>query len=456
MVSGLREAEFDHIYPAGPTLFDRFLTYLDSIGVRETLEAFPDPRKRRSIPVRFLAQVLLVRPLLAVSSLAQLGPALSASPPVLHLLGFNAHQIEKGFRTNARQRPFDEETLANFAAEIRPEHCLAHCQAVLAKLIAAHPERFGGATVIVDSKGIYAPAGKANPKGERLPEVKLKACTLSLLTEGQALPLVWLLAEETEGEVTLGKALLEAVLSTLLEAGVSDLLLDAGYLDGAWLARLRREGLRVCIKVRQTMALYADALGAAWVPDVLRPRDPSPFVDAPPPKLKGKARPRRQVRLVTGLESWESAAEPLDALVIRDTYPDGEIREAVVACLGNTETDPLALLAHWRSRWSIEEFFMEADRYQKLGRLFPCRPGLARTWVHFAFLVHTLLWLFDHYVPEVPLPEPQAGGLLAISGPHFALLSLGRLLQIVFDHTEAWKAKRHQVLSRLGVEEAPP
>ena len=61
--------------------------------MRETLDLFPDPRTRRSIPVRFFAQVLLLRPLFAVSSLAQLGPVLSASPPILHLLGFNAHQI---------------------------------------------------------------------------------------------------------------------------------------------------------------------------------------------------------------------------------------------------------------------------------------------------------------------------------------------------------------------------
>ena len=160
--------------------------------------------------------------------------------------------------------------------------------------------------------------------------------------------------------------------------------------------------------------------------------------------------------LVRDLETWESAGEPLDALVIRDTYPDGEVKAAVVACFGNTETDPGKLLGHWGGRWSIEEFFMKADRYDKLGRLFPCREGFARAWVHFAFLLYTLLWLFDHYQPEVPLPEPETGGLLVIRGPHYALISLGRILQIVFDHTEAWKAKRRHVLSRLGVSELPP
>ena len=43
-LEGLREAEFDPIYPSSPALFDRFLAYLDEVGVRQTLEGFPDPR----------------------------------------------------------------------------------------------------------------------------------------------------------------------------------------------------------------------------------------------------------------------------------------------------------------------------------------------------------------------------------------------------------------------------
>ena len=83
-----------------------------------------------------------------------------ASPPVLHLLGFNAHQtcgersrtIEHGFRANANRRPLDEETPANFAAGIGAADCVSHGLKVLAKLIAAHPQRFTGATVTVDSR----------------------------------------------------------------------------------------------------------------------------------------------------------------------------------------------------------------------------------------------------------------------------------------------------------------
>ncbi len=457
ILAGLREGEFEHIYPASPTLFDRFLSYLDHVGVRATLDTFPDHRQRRSIPVRLLAQTLLVRPLCAVSSLAQLGPVLSASPEVLHLLGFNAQQIAHGFRANARQRPFDEETLANFAATVTASDCLDHGLVVLPRLLAAHPQYFQGATLIVDSKGVYAPAGKANAKGERLKAVSLKVCTLSVVVEGEAVPLGWLFAPQEEGEVPLGKTLLAAALPLLVPAGVSTLLLDAGYLDGAWLAGLHRQwGLRVGVRMREDLRLHAAAFGELERQELRRPRPPSPWREAPPPKRKGKPQPRRQVALGRNLEQWESAGEPVDVLALRDTYPDGEVHEWAVAFFGNTEEDPLALLGEWRQRWAIEEFFMVADRYRQLGRLFPCREGFARAWVHFAFLAHLLLWCFDHYQPEEPLPEPTAGGLLVIRGPYYAIISVGRLLQIVLDHHEAWQSKRAQVLARLGLNDASP
>jgi hypothetical protein len=44
ILEGLREGEFEHIYPASPTLSDRFLSYLDHLGVREMLDTFPDHR----------------------------------------------------------------------------------------------------------------------------------------------------------------------------------------------------------------------------------------------------------------------------------------------------------------------------------------------------------------------------------------------------------------------------
>lgn len=458
ILEGLRQAEFDHIYPANPTLFDRFLAYLGEVGVRETLDRFPDPRQRRSIPVRLLAQVLLVRPLFAVSSLAQLGPVLSADPAVLQLLGFNAHQIEHGFRANANRRPFDEETLADFAARILPEHCLEHSLGVLGKLVAFHPELFAGAALQMDCKTVYAPAGKTSRAGERLPAVSLKVCVLSVLTDGQALPLAWLFGGEHEADQTLGKALLEQVLPLLAPAGVQEVVMDAGFIDGAWLHSLHeRWGLQLTLRVREDMDLFADALGQTRRRPVLPGETAPQWIDAPLPKIKKGRRPiRRRVMLCSQLESWQSLGLGADALVVEDRFADGQVRHMVIACIGNTQSDPLALLARWRARWAIEELFMVFDRWQGLGRLFPCREGFARTWVHFAFLAYSLLFLFDRWAKDHPIVLQATRELLVIRGGCYALIALGQFAAILLDYHDVWQSRRAEVMRKLNFQDHPP
>jgi hypothetical protein len=457
ILEGLRQGEFDHIYAANPTLFDRFLAYLGEAGVRETLDQFPDPRQRRSIPVRFLTQTLLVRPLFAVSSLAQLGPVLSTNAAVLRLLGFNAQQIEHGFRANAQRRPFDEETLADFAARIDPHHCLQHTKAVLKKLIVFHPEVFARATLLMDCKAVYAPAGKVSRLGGQLAAVALKVCVLSLWLEGEALPIAWLFGGEHEADQVLGKALLDEVLPALVEAGAQELVMDAGFLNGEWLRELhQRHGLAILLRVRENMELFADALGQTRGRPVLPGETPPHWTQAPLPKIKKGRKPRaRRVMLCRQLESWQSLGMPADALVVEDRFADGEIRHFVVACIGAKETDPLRPLARWRARWAIEELFMVADRYQGLGRLFPCREGFARSWVHFAFLAYSLLFLFDLWAKDNPGELAETRELLVIRGGNYGLIGLGDFAIILLDYHDAWQSKRSQIMAKLNFRRPP-
>jgi len=456
ILEGLRQAEFDHIYPANPTLFDRFLAYLGEAGVRETLDQFPDPRQRRSIPVRFLTQTLLVRPLFGVSSLAQLGPVLSTNAAVLQLLGFNAQQIEHGFRANAQRRPFDEEILADFAARIEPAHCLTHTKAVLEQLLAFHPELFAQATLLMDCKAVYAPAGKATRSGQ-LPAVALKVCVLSLWLAGEALPIAWLFGGEHEADQVLGKALLEEVLPLLGEAGAQELVMDAGFLDGVWLRALHQQhGLAMLLRVRENMDLFADALGQTRGRPVLPGERAPQWTKAPLPKIKKSRRPSsRRVMRCAQLESWQSLGMPADALVVEDRFSDGELRHFVVACIGADEPDPLKLLARWRARWAIEELFMVADRYQKLGRLFPCREGFARTWVHFAFLAYTLLFLFARWAQDHPGELAATRELLVIRGGNYGLIGPGDFAVILLDHHDVWQSKRSEVMAKLNFSRPP-
>jgi len=410
ILEGLRQAEFDHIYPANPTLLDRFLVYLGEAGVRETRDQFPDPRQRRSIPVRFLTQTLLVRPLFAVSSLAQLGPVLSTNSAVLHLLGFNAHQIEHGFRANAQRRPFGEEILADFAARIEPAHCLEHTKAVLGKLIAFHPELFAQATLLMDCKAVYAPAGKATRTGQ-LPAVALKVCVVSLWLEGKALPIAWPFGRGHKADQVLGKAMLEEVLPLLVEAGAQELVMDAGFLDGEWLRALhQRHGLAILLRVRENMDLFADALGQTRGRPVLPGETVPQWTEAPLPDIKKSRRPiSRRVLLCSQLESWQSLGMPADALVVEDRLADGEIRHFVVA----------------------------------------------RTWVHFAFLAYTLLFLFGRWAKDHPGELAATRELLVIRGGNYGLIGPGDFADILLDHHDVWQSKRSEVMAKLNYRRPP-
>jgi hypothetical protein len=162
-----------------------------------------------------------------------------------------------------------------------------------------------------------------------------------VLTDRQALPLAWLFGGEHASDIALGKALLKQVLPVLAPAGVQEVVMDAGFIDGVWLRRLQ-----LTLRVREDMDLFADALGQTRCRPVLPGETAPQWVDAPQPKIKKGRRPmRRRVMQCSQLESWQSLGLGADALVVEDRFPDGEVRYFVVACIGNSESDPLALLA---------------------------------------------------------------------------------------------------------------
>jgi hypothetical protein len=255
----------------------------------------------------------------------------------------------------------------------------------------------------------------------------------------------------------LAKELLKAALPLLAPAGVSRLVLDGGFIDGAWLSQLHTEyGLEICLRVREDMTFFADAVGQTRLRPVLPGESPPPWVEAPLPKIKSGRRPlQRRVMLCPELTSWSQLGRPAEALVIEDRFPEGELRHLVIACIGAAPSDPLTRLAQWRSRWAIEETFMVFDRWQGLGRLFPCREGFARAWVHFSFLAYTLLFLFDRWAQDHPSPLAPTQELLAIRGGNYALIGLGDFTLILIDYHSVWQARRAEVLAKLNFRSPP-
>lgn len=443
VLAALQRGECEGILPAAEEFLDEFAEFCLEIGLPGLLDQLPDPRARRSIPACFFGNLLLHKALLRIPSLKQATRVLFRSPAVLRRLGFNWRQSHEGFYANAGVKPFNEEALADFFAALAPEQLWEYQLAVLPQLLAACPELLGAGTLVLDSITVTVPAGHRGRAG-----AQYKACVLSAGGQGQLFPLLCLFAPSTVNDLTLGKQVLAAALPRL-PARPRRLLVDRGFLDGAWLGELAAQGLAVVMGVRSDMHIYEDLIGLSRLPGTRWER-------VSPPKLRGQPRPQRYVTGVTEVASWESCPVPLTGAVIRDEFPDGTRRYQVVV---STEVASAPALHTWaRKRWQIEEAFMALTRYWNLDELGSCRPGVYLAQVYFTFLAYALLGAFVAREGELagpPAPALPGRELVIYWGPYYAILLPSELFTLVFDNLPAWQANRGRWLEALRYCEGP-
>ena len=143
VVAALKGGKCDGILPAARGFLDGFAEFLLDAQVLVVFEGFPDRRARRSIPIFFFCNSLVYRPLFQLLRLSHIGQVLFRSPYVLRQMGFNAQQIEAGFyQTEAGQRPFDEEAIAECFARSKGEDFLENQKAMLRQLVSYFPGQF--------------------------------------------------------------------------------------------------------------------------------------------------------------------------------------------------------------------------------------------------------------------------------------------------------------------------
>jgi hypothetical protein len=452
VIAALQRGECDGLVPAAGEFMDGFAQFLNDCGVLPFFERFPDGRERRSIGPEFFCNVLLHKALFRLPSLAQIGSVLFRCPDVLRLLGFNLRQVNEGFYQGTGQRPFDPEALADFFDLLEPAQLEQHQLELSAHLVRRCPELSESGTAVLDATTITVPRGhRKRPGGQ------LKACVLSLRAAGRVLPLLWDFTRRgpgEDGDLTQGKQLLAAAQEAWPAGVIQRILVDRGFVDGAWISQLKAAGIDTVIGLRSDMDLYEDMLGLTRLED-------AKWLPAPSPKLHGKPRPQRHLCHVMDLETWSACTVPLQGIVIRDAYPD----RVQYQCLVTTDQQmtPQELHANSRDRWGIEECFMDLTRYWGLDDLGSCRLPVATAQIHFIFLAYALLHLFAHqeaeaHKPLLPSPALPLPGreITAYWQDHYAILLLSELLTIVLDHHQAWLANRDQLLDALRFCEGLP
>jgi len=382
VLAALERGESDGILPAASSAMDRFAKLLNSSGILRVLGGFADYRSRESIPAFLFCNLLLHKAIFRLESLSRIGPFLFSSPDVLRMLGFNMRQIQDGFYSGSEERPLNVESVGDFFAACRLEDFQANQEEVLGLLIQQYPELFLEMSLVMDCIDVRIPAGARGRK-----EAHLDLCVVCLLTEEECLPVLWSIVDaDKKADITQGKALVERLLSVVGKK-VKRLIVDRGFLSGKWVAGLKRKGIDTVIGLKTDMDLYTDMLS-------LVTEEGTVWLSAQLPKYgAGKPAPtERHIAYVSDLETWDSCDVPLAGIVIRDTYPDKVVYQCVVTT--DLEAEPEQIHEWIRSRWQIEETFMQTSRYGGLNDIGSCRKTVGAAIAHFVLLAYTLIRLF--------------------------------------------------------------
>jgi hypothetical protein len=450
VIAALEAGQCDGILPAARSFLDGFAEFCLQAKVLEAFANFPDRRARRSIPMFFFCNTLVYRPLWRLPRLQPIQRTLFRSPYILRQVGFNARQIEAGFyQTSEGPKPFTAQAIADAFARARAEDFLHNQQQVLAALKDYCPGQLRSALWVMDSVHFRV------PRGPHTVATEFKACVLGVWQDRVVWPLLWMLVPPEVAEITVGRALVQAVEAVVGEGTLRHLLVDRGYLDGTWLTELYARGTRVTIGVREDMLILEDMRNLSQLAGMT-------WQAAAPPKLHDGPLPQREIMSLPAMEAeWAACDVPLSSCLIRDTYPDEVRYQGVVT----TEPDILAcdILRDNEQRWTLEEVFMTLTRYWHFDDLPPCRRGVAYAMTHFALLAYTLMGFYlqetdaaaglrtwNMAPPPLPLPERE---LAVYAGPYFALLFPSQLVTIILEHMDAWQANRQQLLMALRLTE---
>jgi len=142
---------------------------------------------------------------------------------------------------------------------------------------------------------------------------RYKVCVLALWRDGLLWPLLWKFDDEHASDHMLGQSLIAAAREIVGER-MKHLLIDRGFLDGEWIAKLYKQGVRVTIGLKENMEAKASMVGLSQLPD-------TKWITVAPPQNHTPVAPLREVTSYE-LESWTSCEAPLIGCLVRDTYPE--------------------------------------------------------------------------------------------------------------------------------------
>ncbi|MCL4416210.1 MAG: transposase [Actinobacteria bacterium] len=282
-VSGLvREGALDTITETGWGFLDRFFAFLNEIGFFKIIDVEGKGYKRILIPLVRLITTYSVKILLGISSMNKIPDLLFREVSLLKLIGFTADQIKEGSckRGKGGSIPINKSTLSRMLerlSETEVNKILAATVKTLAK------KKFvTGSSFVLDATDIPT-TDKCAGRGVKRVVIKKydkaakKFIEVQKTTYGFKLIVIWEIKSKvivaakvvkiSEHESKHALSLVETARQNIGENKISLLLIDAGFVDGVFLFKLKHKiKTDFIVRARKNMHVSIDARELAQTP----------------------------------------------------------------------------------------------------------------------------------------------------------------------------------------------
>jgi hypothetical protein len=289
------EQEVDEIYGLGDAeLFDEFFHFLRELGIMKTLEQLaPKRHRKRQSPVPFSAIMLiyLMRIVAGLKFFHHTGPVLLQSQSLMHLVGFNGHQVKQGVNRRSldkSSRDWEVKSETGIRGPICPEFIASFIVAIagntlervfnkVISILAAKSFFPRKINVLLDASDLESTErceGRGKVTKEKAPELRRRKGRVKKIRvtvfgfkiwvvwdPNSGLPIAMRFATIEVADITLAKEVIDQAISNLGgHARIVSIAMDRGFMDGKLLWWLNNRGIIFYIPAKSNQHVYDDAI----------------------------------------------------------------------------------------------------------------------------------------------------------------------------------------------------
>ncbi len=289
------DEEVQEIYGLGDAgLFDEFFCFLDELGIMKVLEQLAPRRHcKRQSPVPFSAVMLIyvMRIVAGLQFFYHAGPVLLQSQSLMHLVGFNGHEVKQGVNRRSLDKSktdWKDKNNTAIRGPVCPEFIASFIVAIAGKtlervfnkiisILAANsffPRKIKALLDASDLESTEQCKGRGAATKEKAPELRRRGGRIKksrvtvfgfkiwvVWDPNSGLPIAMRFAPIETHDVLLAKELIEQAIANLGEhALIVSSAMDRGFMCGKLLWWLNSRGIIFYIPAKSSQHVYADAL----------------------------------------------------------------------------------------------------------------------------------------------------------------------------------------------------